>query len=247
MTIDWWTIGFQAVNVLVLVWLLGHFFWKPVAAMIEQRRVVAGQTLADAEAQRALAAEALADIARTRAGFAEERNTILANARAAGELTHAERLEAAMQEAVDIEADAHEAAAKEKAAAQGAWRDGASALAIDIASRLCTPLAGPVLQAAFLVRLLDKLHALSEAERHGVAAAGVAIDVVSAAPLSAEDEGRARQQIAEALGAAPQFVFATDLALIAGLELRGPHLLVANSWRADLQQIRAELAHETAA
>ncbi|MEB0233470.1 F0F1 ATP synthase subunit B, partial [Undibacterium sp. 10I3] len=75
----------------------------------------------------------------------------------------------------------------------------------------------------------------SEAERHGIAAAGVALDVVSAAPLAAEDADRARQQIAEALGAAPQFVFAVEPALVAGLELRGPHLLVSNSWRADLQ------------
>ena len=35
MTIDWWTLGLQAVNVAVLIWLLGRFFWKPVAAMIE--------------------------------------------------------------------------------------------------------------------------------------------------------------------------------------------------------------------
>ncbi|MBC7395522.1 MAG: F0F1 ATP synthase subunit delta [Variovorax sp.] len=247
MTVDWWTLGFQAVNVLVLVWLLGHFFWKPVSAMIEQRRVAAGQTLADAEAQRALAAAALADIARTRAGFVEERNTLLADAHAAAELAHTARIEAAMQQATDIEARAHEAAAKEKAAAESAWRGSASALAIDIASRLCAPLAGPALQAAFLVRLLDKLRALSEAERHGIAAAGVALDVVSAAPLAAEDADRARQQIAEALGAAPQFVFAVEPALVAGLELRGPHLLVSNSWSADLQHIRSELAHDIVA
>ena len=246
MTIDWWTLGFQAVNVLVLVRLLGHFFWKPVAAMIEQRRVAAGQTLADAEAQRALATAALANIAITRAGFAEERNAILANARAAAEAAHTERVEAAIQEAIDIETDAHEAAAKAKTVGESAWRGSASALAIDIASRLCAPLAGPALQAAFLVRLLDKLRALSDAERHGITAASVAIDVVSAAPLVADDEARVRQQIADALGCAAQFAFTTDPSLIAGLELRGPHLLVSNSWRADLQQIRSELAHDTA-
>ncbi len=38
MSIDWWTLGFQTVNVAILIWLLGHFFWKPVAAMIEAER-----------------------------------------------------------------------------------------------------------------------------------------------------------------------------------------------------------------
>ena len=41
MTIDWWTLGIQTVNVIILIWLLGRFFWRPVAAMIEQRRAAA--------------------------------------------------------------------------------------------------------------------------------------------------------------------------------------------------------------
>ena len=70
MTIDWWTLGLQTVNVLILVWLLGRFFWRPVAAMIEQRRAAAQRMLAEAEAKRAQATAALAEIERTRAGFA---------------------------------------------------------------------------------------------------------------------------------------------------------------------------------
>ena len=34
MTIDWWTLGLQTVNVIALVWLLGRFFWRPLAGMI---------------------------------------------------------------------------------------------------------------------------------------------------------------------------------------------------------------------
>jgi len=29
MTIDWWTLGLQTVNVAILVWLLQRFFWRP--------------------------------------------------------------------------------------------------------------------------------------------------------------------------------------------------------------------------
>ena len=49
MTIDWWTLGFRAVNVVILVWLLQHFFWRPVAAIIEQRRSSTENTVADAK------------------------------------------------------------------------------------------------------------------------------------------------------------------------------------------------------
>ena len=64
MTIDWWTLGFQTVNVVILVWLLGRFFWRPVAGMIAQRRAAAEQTLAEAAAKRQEADAAMAEIER---------------------------------------------------------------------------------------------------------------------------------------------------------------------------------------
>ena len=74
MTVDWWTLGIQAVNVIVLIWLLARFFWRPVAAMIEQRRVMAQQILTDAETKRSQATELLRRIERTRAGFDGEQS-----------------------------------------------------------------------------------------------------------------------------------------------------------------------------
>ena len=50
MSFDLWTLGFQAVNVLVLVWLLHRFFWKPVAGMIVTRQTAAATLLEEAEA-----------------------------------------------------------------------------------------------------------------------------------------------------------------------------------------------------
>src|SRR5271154_7122254 len=98
MTIDWWTLGIQTVNVLILVWLLERFFWRPMAAMIEQRRATAQRVLADAEDKRSHAAAALVEIENTRAGFAKERETILAAAHAAAEHDQATRLEDAAKE-----------------------------------------------------------------------------------------------------------------------------------------------------
>ena len=60
MTIDWWTLGIQTVNVAILVWLLQRFFWRPVAAMIELRRTTTQAALDDAQATKAKATAALA-------------------------------------------------------------------------------------------------------------------------------------------------------------------------------------------
>ena len=85
MTIDWWTLGIQAVNVIILVWLLARFFWRPVAAMIEQRRATARQIMTEAEMKLRQATDALAEIAQARAGFEEEREAIIAAAHEAAE------------------------------------------------------------------------------------------------------------------------------------------------------------------
>src|SRR5271154_4826322 len=102
MTIDWWTLGIQTVNVVVLVWLLGRFFWRPVAAMIEQRRATAQRIVAEADAKRGEATAALAEIAQTRAGFAKEREAILAQAHEVAEKARATRLAEAEKEAQSL-------------------------------------------------------------------------------------------------------------------------------------------------
>jgi F-type H+-transporting ATPase subunit b len=244
MTIDWWTLGLQTVNVVILVWLLGRFFWRPVAAMIAERRSAAQRTLADAEAKRGQATAALAEIERTRAGFAQEREAILAAAQAAADQAGAARLQEATKAAAALEAEASAAIEKEKAAAETAWAEHASRLAVDIAERLAARLDGPAVRAAFLDWLLKEIRALPEATRQSAAASGAALKAIGAGPLDPADEERYRALICDALQAHPQITFTTDPALIAGLELHGPHLAISNSWRADLNQILADLTHD---
>jgi F-type H+-transporting ATPase subunit b len=244
MTIDWWTLGIQAVNVLILVWLLGRFFWRPVAGMIEQRRATAQAILAEAESKRTQAAAALADIERTRAGFAGERDAILAAAHETAEQARTILLDEATRAAAAVQAAALDAIEKEKKAADAGWAEHASHLAIDIAEHLAARLDGPLVRGAFLDWLLAEIHALPETARHAVAADGVTLQAISATPLDAADQQRASQRIADAFAAHPHIVFSADAALIAGLELHGPHFVISNSWRADLDKILADLTHD---
>jgi F-type H+-transporting ATPase subunit b len=237
MKIDWWTLGIQTVNVVILVWLLGRFFWRPMAAMIAQRRAAARQMLDEAEAARAQAAASLAEIEATRAGFAEERAAILAAAHDAAEQARAARLAEATQEAAALQASAHATIASERQAAEAAWQSQASELAVNIAQRLAARLGGPAVNAAFLDWLVREIRSLPEPMRQ----AATTVEAVSASPLAPAEQENARARIAEALGTQPAITFATDPALIAGLELRGSNLMVSNSWRADLSRILAEI------
>jgi len=244
MTIDWWTLGIQTVNVIILIWLLERFFWRPVAAIIEQRRASAQGILVEAEAKRSEEIAALAEIERTRAGFAREREAILAAAHEAAEKARTARLDEAAKEAASLEADAKAAIEQEKALAGKVWADQASRLSIEIAERLAARLDGPAVRAAFLSWLLKEIRALPNPVRQAVAVDGGALELTSAMQLAVVDQERYRERIGEAFGAPPRIVFKADPALIAGLELHGPHLVVSNSWRADLTQILADLTHD---
>ena len=244
MTIDWWTLGIQAVNVIILIWLLARFFWRPVAAMIEQRRAMAQQILTDAETKRSQATELLAEIERTRAGFDREREQIVAAAHEAAGEAHTAMLAAATKEAAALEASARIALEKERDGAEATWIEHANLLAIEIARRLVVRLDGPVVSDAFLDWLLQEIQRLPTNVRDTVVANGVVLEAVSATPIAPADQDRYRKLIGEAFGTCPQITFKIDAALIAGLELRGPHLVIANSWRADLIKILADLTHD---
>ncbi len=243
MTINWWTLGIQAVNVVILIGLLGHFFWRPIAVMIEQRRAATQKALAEAQAKRTEANAVLAEIERTRAGFAGEREAILDAARKDADRAREARLGDAEKEAQALRDAAQAAIAKDRKATDDAWADRAGRLAVDIARRLAGRLDGAAVRAAFLDWLLSEVRALPEAARIA-AAEGGALEAVTAAPLEKAEQERCATAIAAALGVDATIVFKSDEALIAGLELRGPHLVVANSWRADLASILAELAHD---
>ncbi|HUM09105.1 MAG TPA: F0F1 ATP synthase subunit delta [Acidocella sp.] len=239
MTLDWSTLLLQTVNVLILIWLLQKFFWRPVAVMIAQRRAVAQTMLDEAAQKRDAAAAAMADIEKTRAGFAQERQAILAAAQADAEQHRAAGLAAANEAARTLEEAARNRLVAERREAEATWRQHASELAVDIAGKLAGRLNGAAVRAAFLGWLVEDISALPEPVRR--LADGEALQVISATPLSPEEQAQCAQRIAASFGGTPRLVFQADPALIAGLELRGQNVLVRNSWRADLDRILREL------
>jgi F-type H+-transporting ATPase subunit b len=244
MTIDWWTLGLQTVNIAVLVWLLKYFFWAPIAGVIARRRADAQKASTDAQAARDEARNALADIARTSAGFAAERDKILADARAEAERAAAAILSQAAGKAAALVEAAKAGVAKDADAATRAWASRSSDLAVDIAKRLAARLDGPAVHALFLDWALAAIRALPASTRRATTGSGLALEAISATPLDPAEQKRATALIEDAFGAPVGIAFRADPGLIAGFEIRGEHLVVSNSWRADLTRILAELAHD---
>jgi F-type H+-transporting ATPase subunit b len=80
MLIDWFTVGAQTLNFLVLVWLLRHFLYKPVRDAIDARAKGIAATLADADAKTKEAQKQRDDFEGKNKAFDEQRAGLLGKA-----------------------------------------------------------------------------------------------------------------------------------------------------------------------
>jgi len=244
MTIDWWTLGLETVNVAVLIWLLGRFFWRPAVAMIEARRKAAAKIMSEAEATRQAADKALADAEDARGALGRDREALLATARKEAEKLRGELIAKAKDEARSLHQAEQAALEAGRVEADKAWADRSAKLAADMAGRLAARLDGPQVRAVFLDWLVTAIAKLPAEAREAALADGARFDVVSAIALPRSEQSQCRKRVAEALAGKAEIGFKTDPALISGLELRSPHLTIRNSWRADLDAMLAEVSRD---
>jgi F-type H+-transporting ATPase subunit b len=80
MLIDWFTVGAQIVNFLILVWLLKHFLYKPILDAIDAREKRIAAELADADKRKAEAEKERADFDAKNKAFDQQRSALLGKA-----------------------------------------------------------------------------------------------------------------------------------------------------------------------
>jgi F-type H+-transporting ATPase subunit b len=248
MRIDWWTLALQTVNVLVLVWLLSRFLFKPVVKIVAQRQQEAGRMIAEAATARAQIEEARADAERMRGEVAAERQRLTGEAKAAAQAEGARQLAQVAEELASMRADAEAMIARERADAGRVLMERASELAVEIAQRLLARLPPATATTVLVDEVCARIASLSADERAALArcgGAGEALEIRMASPLLAEQKQRVHEVLAAALGVEVPIEFREDRELIAGVELRGRHLIICNSWRDDLRRIRGELDRDT--
>jgi F-type H+-transporting ATPase subunit b len=236
MTIDLWGLGLQAVNVLVLIWLLSRLFWRPVAAAIVARQVASLALLDKAEAVQTAADAALAEAEQDRKNNDAARSALLDTARQEAEAQAKALFAEAAARAETLHASAAKAIAKERAAASKDNAAQAAALSLLIATKLLDRLAGPEVQSHFLDQLLAAIAQLPEAERNAISATPDGVEIVVPSDPGA-DAAQIKAVLKKALGGKPALRFVRDETLIAGIELRTAHFALRNSWQADLAQI----------
>ncbi len=240
MRIDWWTLALQTVNVLILIWILSRFLFRPVVAIIEERRQAAMKILDEAETtkRQAMAAREAAKAEGER--IAAERAAVLRQAAVDAETQRAAALAAAREEVDQMRAAAETEIRSRRSAEELAASDRSARLAVDVAEKLLARLPDSARIDGFIGGLAEALATLPEASRDGIG--GGETKLKAARPLTPAETQSCRDAFENALGRPFAFTVAVDPDVIAGLELETPHAVAHNSFRADLTRIVQELA-----
>jgi F-type H+-transporting ATPase subunit b len=239
MHFDPWTLALQTINVVVLVWLLARFLFRPVAEIVAARRAAADALIVEAQTTRTKAQVEAAAVAEQRRELAADGERIAATARASAEAERATIVHQAEGAAIRLRSEAEQAIARQQQEAREALEHEAADLALAIATRLLERLPVRLLNQAFLEGIAEVL--ATHPARASLA--GAPVEVRSAAPLDLASRAECEAMLVRLLGRISELTFRTDPTLIAGVELAFPDVVVRNSWRSDLERIAAAL-HE---
>jgi F-type H+-transporting ATPase subunit b len=240
MTIDWWTLGLQTVNVVVLIWILARFLFRPVSKIIAERQKAARAALDEAEVARD-DAKAARDAAQAETEAVTARRVeLVAKAREEAQSEKQRLLDDARVVVAKTRAEGRAGLEQRRAAEQRAFAEQAGVLATDIAGRLLARLPESARVVGFIDGLAEAVADLPKASREAIGADGT-IRLRAARALEETERAQLEARLAEVLDRPLVFEFKTDPDLIAGLELDTPHAIVRNHFRADLDRIQAEL------
>jgi F-type H+-transporting ATPase subunit b len=246
MRFDWSTLALQTVNVLVLLWLLRKFLFRPVVDIIVARRNAAEQMLGEATAARKEAELKAEELARQQKKLAADSDCILTAARASAEIERRHLLALAKDQAEQAREAAHAGLAREREQMCRGLEKDAHQLAVTIAARLLGRVQAYAVNTALVQSLGTWLADLPPDQLQALAQPENVLEVVTATPLDAATQAACTTMLAERLGDTPTLSFTTDPSLIAGVELRSSHASLSNNWRADLDRIAQELSRDDA-
>lgn len=223
MLIDWFTVGAQALNFLILVWLLKRFLYKPILHAIDAREKRVAAELADADAKKAEAQRERDEFANKNELFDGQRAELLNRATMDAKAEHQRLLDEARRAADDLGAKLREALRKDAHHLHQAIRRLTQQEVFAIARKALADLATTSLEEhmgeVFMRRLRELDGQAKEPLANALKTASDPALVRSAFELPTEQRAAIRQALNETFSADIAVRFETAPELICGIEL----------------------------
>ena len=224
MLIDWFTVGAQIINFLILVLLLKKFLYGPIIQVMAARegKIQAQLTEADTRRRQAAAAESLAqqhlqDLENKRQALAAQVEVEVAQQKNA-------LMESARQEVGQYRQGWLQSLAREKAALAQTIQNSCSLQAFTLARAILRELGDVSVEERCLQVFFAKLAQLSPADERAFRASlpesGQAAVVASPFPLTEPQQAQILAALQAKFGSQVTIQFQTDPGLIAGLEVK---------------------------
>ncbi len=223
MLIDWFTVGAQIVNFLVLVWLLKRYLYRPILDAIDLREKRDSAAVLAAGTQAAMARQLLEELTKKSSLMDGAREKLLANAGEQAAADRASLLRVAEQDMKNRNAQHAAAMSADSAQLQGLLARLVTTEVYEVARRALTDLASASLEARMvdtLIRLLGDLDAnaraaFSSALTRSAHAARVSTRFV----LAAAERTRLQLGLNAALASTLELEFVEASEMVAGIEI----------------------------
>ncbi len=223
MLIDWFTVGAQALNFVVLVWLMKRFLYGPILKVVEARDQRVTAELADAKQKQLEAGQQRDTFQHKNEDFDRERDDLLQKAKAAADAEGKRLLLAARQVADAASSKFQQALHDEAEAGKRALTIRAQQEVFAIARKTLADLASVSLEARMVEAFLDRLRKLDDDAKTRLgkalhATTGPAL-VRTAFDIPAESRESIQKAIEETFSKAAPLRFETSPDLVSGIEL----------------------------
>ncbi|MEI9991637.1 MAG: hypothetical protein WDM86_16530 [Rhizomicrobium sp.] len=157
MLIDWFTVGAQALNFIILVWLLKRYLYKPILNAVDAREKRIAAELADADAKKAEAKKERDEFHQKNETFDRQRAALLSKATQEAGAERQRLLDEARKAADDLSAKRAEALRSEAANLNQAILQRTQQEVFAIARKALMDLAGASLEERMCDAFLDRL------------------------------------------------------------------------------------------
>lgn len=246
MSIDWFTIGAQILNFLVLVYLLKRFLYPPVIRAIDEREKLIALRIKAAEDKMKQASDAEASYVLQKQELADERDKLIAQAR-----EDAEKLRQALSDQARAEIDVERArwrtaVEQQKNESMKLFRRRAAEEVVGIARRTLRDLADEDLELRIVAKFVNRLQSIGAVEaaaiRKAVEKDAGSVAVSSAFDLPDDARRRIRETLHERIGKAAEPLFSTSSDIVGGIELIVGDSRIAWSLQSYMDELEQEVS-----
>jgi len=231
----------QIVNFILLVLILYGVAWKPIARMLDRRRETIAKGLEDAR----VAAEARANAEKEAEGILakaqQQANELVQQATVRAEKVERELRAAAEQEAQRARQSALAEVEQEKVMILGELRGQVPALAIAAAQKLIGETLDERRQHALIAEFFSGVKGGKVVALEDQALSGQTAEVISALPLTEDEQGVIRKDVLGRMGEGAQVAFRVDPTILGGLVIRSGGRMVDASVAGKLEGLRRSL------